>query len=142
MISKNRIKECFLVDTDFHSESFVISSIKCLSNFICEEYSAKPWNKYNQFGKHIKPKKDMAISLKDNRSNHLQNCCLYLMYHLDDIADYLNANSTIMMLLYLMGVLLKWNCWNQFMEPLHCLRCMSPDHFMLYLSIIVPHIPR
>ena len=55
MIGKNRIKECFLVDIEFHSESFVIMSIKCLSNFICEEYSAKPWNRCNQFGKHIKP---------------------------------------------------------------------------------------
>ena len=33
VIGKNRIKECFLVDIDFHSESFVIKSIKCLSNF-------------------------------------------------------------------------------------------------------------
>ena len=45
------------------------------------------------------------------------------------------------MLLYLIGVLLKWNCWNQFMEPLHCLGCTSPDHFILYLSILAPHIP-
>ena len=46
-----------------------------------------------------------------------------------------------MTLLYLIGVLLKWNCWNQFMEPLHCLGCTSPDHFILYLSILAPHIP-
>ena len=95
MIGKNRIKECFLVDTDFDSESFVIKSIRCLSNFIFERYSAKPWNRCNQFGEHIKPKKNMAISLKDHRFNRLQNCCLSLMYHLDDIADYLNANATI-----------------------------------------------
>ena len=38
MIGKNRIKQCFLVDIDFHSESFVIKSIKCLSYFICEEF--------------------------------------------------------------------------------------------------------
>ena len=95
MIGKNRIKECFLVDTDFHSESFVIKSIKCLSNFICEEYSAKPWNRCNQFGRHIKPKKNIDISLKDHRFNVLQDCCLSLMHHLDDIGDYLNANSTI-----------------------------------------------
>ena len=39
--------------------------------------------------------KNMAISLKDHRFNCLQDCCLSLMYHLDEIADYLNANSTI-----------------------------------------------
>ena len=37
----------------------------------------------------------MVISLKDHRFNCLQDCCLSLMYHLDEIADYLNANSTI-----------------------------------------------
>ena len=39
--------------------------------------------------------KNMAISLKDHWFNCLQDCCLSLMYHLDEIADYLNANSTI-----------------------------------------------
>ena len=95
MIGKNRIKECFLADTDFHSESFVMKPIKCLSDFICEQYSAKPWNRCNQFGQHIKPKKNITISLKDHQFNRLQGCCLSLMYHLDDIADYLNANLTI-----------------------------------------------
>ena len=95
MIGKNRIKECFLVDIDFHSESFVIKSIKCPSNFICEENSAKPWNRCNQFGKLIKPETNMAISPKDHWFSRLQNCCLSLMCHLDDIADYLNAHSTI-----------------------------------------------
>ena len=95
LIGKNRIKECFLVDIDFHSERFVIKSINSLSNFICKKYSAKPWKRCNQLGEHTKPKKNMAISLKDHRFNCLQDCCLSLMYHLDDIADYLNANSTI-----------------------------------------------
>ena len=61
MIGKNRIKEFFLVDIDFHSEFFVMKSIKCPSTFICEEYSAKPWNRCNKFGENIKPKKNMAI---------------------------------------------------------------------------------
>ena len=37
----------------------------------------------------------MVISLKNHWFNRLQGCCLSLMYHLDDIADCLNANSTI-----------------------------------------------
>ena len=36
---------------------------------------------------------------RSNNNNHLfnrlQDCCLSLMHHLNDIADYLNANSTI-----------------------------------------------
>ena len=73
MIGKNRIKECFLVDIDFHSESFAIKSIKCLLNVICEEYST--WNGCSQFGGHIKPKKCMTISFKDHWLNRLLNCC-------------------------------------------------------------------
>ena len=73
LIGKNRIKECFLVDIDFHSERFVIKSINSLSNFICKKYSAKPWKRCNQFGEHIKPKKNMAMSLKDHWFNCLQD---------------------------------------------------------------------
>ena len=95
MIRKKKIKKCFLVDVEFHSESFVVKSLKCLSSFINAEYSAKPWNKHSYFGDHIKPKKNMSLSLKDHRFNRLQDCCLALLYHLDDIADYLNENLHI-----------------------------------------------
>ena len=90
MIGKKKIKKCFLVDVEFHSESFVVKSLKCLSSFINAEYSAKPWNRHSHFGEHIKPKKNMSLSLKDHHFNRLQDCCLALLYHLDDIADYLN----------------------------------------------------
>ena len=33
-LGKQRIKQCFLVDVEFQSESFVIKAWKCLSNFI------------------------------------------------------------------------------------------------------------
>ena len=96
MIGKNKIKECFLVDIDFHSESFIVKSIKCLSNFISNEYSAKPWNLFNHFGEYIKPKKNMAISLKDHRFNRLQDCCLFLLYYLEDVSRYLSENTSIL----------------------------------------------
>ena len=38
----------------------------------------------------------MAISLKDHRFNRLQDCCLSLLYHLDDITGYLSENSGIL----------------------------------------------
>ena len=96
MIGKNKIKECFLVDVDFHSESFVLKSIKCLSNFISKEYSAKPWNRCSHFSEFIKSKENMAISLKDHRFNRLQDCCFSLLYHLDDINGYLAENTGIL----------------------------------------------
>ena len=55
-LGKKKIKDCFLVDVDFHSESFVLKAIKCLSNFINKDYSFKKWNRYNHFSDFIKPK--------------------------------------------------------------------------------------
>ena len=95
-IGKNKIKECFLVDVEFHSESFIVKSIKCLSNFISKENSSKPWNCCSHFSEFIKPNENRAISLKDHRFNRLQDCCLSLLYHLDDINNYLTGNSSIL----------------------------------------------
>ena len=56
--------ESFLVDVDFKNESFVIKSIKCFSNFINQDYSAKPWNSSNHFASFIAPKKINHYLLK------------------------------------------------------------------------------
>ena len=41
-LGKNKINDCFLVDVEFRMESFVVKAIKCMSNFINKENSAKP----------------------------------------------------------------------------------------------------
>jgi len=94
-IGKKRIKECFMVDIDFHNESFVLKAIKCLTNFINRECSSKPWNRSEHFSDFIKPKKNMSISLKDHRFNRLNDCALTLLYHLDDIAAYLEKYQSV-----------------------------------------------
>ena len=48
-LGKKKISECFLVDIEFQNESFVVKSLKCLTNFINKDYSAKPWNRYSHF---------------------------------------------------------------------------------------------
>ena len=85
LIGNHKIKECFLVDTDFRSESFILKSICCLNNFISVDYSAKSLNRQKDFNTFIDPKKNNAISLKDHRFNRLSDCCLSLVYHLEDI---------------------------------------------------------
>ena len=94
-LGKSKISECFLVDVEFRNESFVVKAVKCLSNFINREYSAKPWNRSNHFADFIKPRQNMSLSLKDHRFNRLQDCCLSLLYHLDEIADYLTKYTNI-----------------------------------------------
>ena len=72
-----------------------IITVKCLCNFINCEYSAKPWNRSNYFADFIKPHQNMSLSLKDHRFNRLQDCCLSLLYHLDEISDYLTKYTNI-----------------------------------------------
>ena len=94
-IGQQKIKDCFLVDVEFQSESFVIKALKCLSNFINREYSGKPWNRSEHFSEFIKPKKNMSISLKDHRFNRLNDVSLAILYHIEDIASYLETFTTI-----------------------------------------------
>ena len=78
---------------DFKSETFVIKSIICLSNFINQDYLVKPWNRSNHFGSFISTKKQ--LSLKDHRFNRLSECALTLLFHLDVISNYLGKYVNI-----------------------------------------------
>ena len=94
-LGSEKISNCFMVDVEFRNESFVIKALKCLSNFISNEFSAKPWNRHSHFTLHIKPKNNMSISLKDHRFNRLMDCSLSILYHFDDIASYLDKFTSI-----------------------------------------------
>ena len=94
-LGKGKINDCFLVDVDFRSESFVIKAMKCLSNFINKENSAKPWNRYGHFTAFIKLKKNMSLCLKVHQFNRLGDCAITLLYHLDGITSYLDKFSNI-----------------------------------------------
>jgi len=90
-----KLDDCFTVDIDFKDENFVLKSIKCLTNFINKENSAKPWNRYCHFTQFIAPKKNESVELKDHRFNRINDCCLALLYHIDDIAHYLQKFENI-----------------------------------------------
>ena len=94
-LGNKKITDCFLVDIEYKNESFVIKSIKCLSNFINQDYSAKPWNRSSHFASFISPKENKSLSLKDHRFNRLSECALTLLYHLDDIGNYLDKYTNI-----------------------------------------------
>ena len=83
------------MDIQFQNESFVVKSIECLTNFINKDYSAKPWNRYSHFTSFIKPKENHSLSLKDHRFNRLNDCAVAILYHMDDIANYLDQFSNI-----------------------------------------------
>ena len=99
-IGSRKIKDCFFVDIDFRSGSFVEKSMNCLNNFINKNYSCKPWNRYSHFGTFIKPKKNRSICLKDHRFNRICECALAALHHIDDIANYLVKNIKILLMVY------------------------------------------
>ena len=94
-LGKNRIIECFLVDVDFAGEDFITKAIKCLTSFISKDYSSKPWNRQKHFDTYIAPKSNESISYKDHRFNRLFQCCMVLVYHIDDIASYLDTYRNV-----------------------------------------------
>ena len=55
-IGDNHIKDCFLVDVDFKSESFIYKAIRCLTSFINSDFSSKPWNRQMHFESYIHPR--------------------------------------------------------------------------------------
>lgn len=95
MIGADKVKECFLTDIDLVNDDFITKSITCLTNFINKDHSAKPWNRQSHFDNFIKPRKNLSITLKDHRFNRIFECCESLVYHVDDIANYLDRYRNI-----------------------------------------------
>ena len=83
------------MDVEFKNESVIIKSLKCLSNFINKDYSSRPWNRSNHFASFIAPKENRSLSLKDHRFNRLSEYALTILYHLDDIGNYLDKFRSI-----------------------------------------------
>ena len=94
------IKECFMVDIDFRNDSLFEKALHCLTSFISNEFSSKPWNRQQEFDFFIKPKKNESLCLMDPKFNRLFDCALTVLYHLDDIRQFLIA------------VFLTWSCLN------------------------------
>lgn len=94
-LGKEKILDCFMVDVDFASEDFISKSIRCLISFINKDFSAKPWNRQKHFDEFIKPKKNETVPFKDQRFNRLFECCIALIHHLDDIANFLEKYKNV-----------------------------------------------
>ena len=94
-LAMRKSRNGFLVDLEFHNESFIVKAITCLSSFINKDFSAKPWKRQSHFESFIARKKNESLSLQDHRFNRLFECCTSLIYHLDDIKSYLDKFQNI-----------------------------------------------
>ena len=68
-LTKQKISDCFLVGIEFQKKLLVLKAIKCSSNFINQESSARAWNHCNHFEEFIAPKEKTPFTLKDKRLN-------------------------------------------------------------------------
>ena len=95
LLGNKKINDCFLIDVELKNESFVLKSLKCFSNFINRDCSAKLWNRHSHLTNFIKPKQNHSLSLKDYWFNRLNGYALGNLCHIDDIAQYLEQYTVI-----------------------------------------------
>ena len=67
----------------------------CLSKFINNNNSSKPWNRSRHFASFTAPKENRSLSLKGHHFNRITECALALFYHLDDIGKYLDKFTNV-----------------------------------------------
>lgn len=133
-IGSAKIKECFLVDIEFHNESFIVKAITCLSSFINKDFSAKPWNRQSHFESFIAPKKNESLSLKDHRFNRIFECCTSLVYHLDDIKSYLDQFQNI---INGVSILNRAFLDMEILKPILCAASLMGIHITKPLMLII-----
>ena len=129
------IKDCFTTDIDFHNQSFIYKAIICLTSFVNNEYSSKPWNRQQHFDAFISPKKNESISVKDHHFNRIFNCCIHILYHVDDIKLYLDTFQNI---LNGIAILDKTLLGLELLKPIFCATALVEMHFTRpFLSLLL-----
>ena len=95
-LGPSTIKDCFLVNIDFHNDTIFEKAMHCFANIVSSEYSEKPWNRHSEFCHFIKPKRNMIMTLRESRFNRIFDSALSVLYHIDDIKLFLEKFQNIM----------------------------------------------
>ena len=80
----------FLVNATTNASSVTEQALDCITRLINRDFDHKPWNKSEEFNMHIAPKKNLSVSLKDERFNRLPLICAVTLYHFDDVVSFLD----------------------------------------------------
>jgi len=89
VIGPDKIYSSFLVNATSNKFSVTEQALDCTTRLINHNFDHKSWNKASEFDSHIAPKKNKSVSLKDERFNRLTLTCAIMLYHLDDVASFL-----------------------------------------------------
>ena len=89
MLGRDKIYSNLLCNATTSSTSITEQALDCLTRLITHDFDHKPWNKSNEFDIHIAPRQNKSVSLKDERFNRLTLMCAISLYHVDDVASFL-----------------------------------------------------
>uniref|UniRef100_A0A0L8FLX6 Uncharacterized protein n=1 Tax=Octopus bimaculoides TaxID=37653 RepID=A0A0L8FLX6_OCTBM len=87
-ISRDKIYSNFLVNATSSSSSVTVQALDCITRLISHDFARKSWNKTGEFDKHIQPRVNQFVALKNERFNRLTTCAITL-YDPNGIASYL-----------------------------------------------------
>ena len=86
-IGHDKIYTNFLVNATTNASSVTEQALDCITRLINHDFDHKPWNKSEEFDMHIAPKKNLSVSLKDERFNRLPLICAVTLYHFDNVVS-------------------------------------------------------
>ena len=88
-LGRDKIYSNLLCNATTSSTSVTEQALDCLTRLITHDFDQKPWNKSNEFDLHIAPRQNKSVSLKDERFNRLTLTCAISLYHVDEVASFL-----------------------------------------------------
>lgn len=94
-IGRDKIYSNFLVNASTAASSVTEQALDCMTRLISHDFDHKPWNKAGEFDIHIAPKSNKCVTLKDERFNRLTLTCAISLYHMNDLASFLQKYENV-----------------------------------------------
>ena len=89
MLGRYNIYSNVLDNATTKATSVTEKALDCTTRLINHDFDHKLWNKSNEFDLHIAPRPNKYVSLKDERFIRLMLTCAISLYHVDDVASFL-----------------------------------------------------
>ena len=90
-MSPEKLYSGFLSSVTNHHTRVFEQYIDCLTRLVSSDYDHKSWNYANEFKLFIAPKKNLAISLKQERFNRFVYVSAIVIYTGDDVERFLDT---------------------------------------------------
>ena len=88
-LGRDKIYSNFLVNATKIGTCVTEQAHDCMTRLINHDFDHKPWNQAHEFDIHIAPRPNKSVSLRHERFNRLTLICAISLYHLEDVASFL-----------------------------------------------------